>query len=1304
MNFNHPYYLNNKIIYAMNMVMGNDQSGVITNERTTKIIKDNVPEVKGCCNVQDSIILFTETNIQVFNTKDDTCEIILELECTIENDVTSKCRIDECGNIELYWTEIVTDDKSNDVQPKDKFLELDCEFKLIKEINSCDDLLFSQCFECPEVEINVVSGGNVLTGIHWVLVKDVESQNYCEISRPISIFKDCTDVEQNSGQSISINVDSTNYDLVIISQYNSQITAQIFEDQSNNFIFNGQVGSAISLNEVLVNTVSQDSNLLECFNNKLLKANLRSDKEIPVQHYAKDIITKWKTIKVNSNYYNSSQHLLSAMRDEVYSIGIRYKYCDGTCSSWAHIPNNTNTKNTSDINPNDDKNPYDCNKPKWEVYNTATVTEKPHEESVTTINNCEEEITIGTWERGELAYYESCQSYPEDTYECDIYDCEGNIVVNEGDRIFPTGNIRFHKMPDNEVTCYFESNKTKETAVPIFDRDIGTDIITNNSSPYDDGFIFPILLEFENIVLPPCTVGYEIGIVERNETNSTIQSKGFLHGTYLGLGKDGKEYLTPKLAVNSDNYLDQWIQQDPSQGTTDTTTNSPVNAYIYQTSQLNRSGNCVKFIKDFRALGVFYGGNDATDELIEGATDPNIGSRMGFNYTQVINVNCKQCLIKDITKAPHNSIVNSSNFTYPLNNQFKESSVYLELNKNNIIPLSCATDNDYTILTTNQDNNDENVGIQATLQNNQTSDESFSYSNHGLWQGNLDNQKYVEGCIHYVSLKNKICNPYSLYDIYTPIGNTSTVGLDSFISPLEYKRTAYYTSADKLDNQSTDNYQGQEININTFFDTTNERPTKTLHSIHFGFIESNINTWRDKCQNTYTCSSESIDASFNQDVILDNGLLNFHYDPNALITKNLEDNCKDYMTDYSSIGLLNGFITREYCCNDKFPNRIAYSNSQELTNREENWKVFLANNYIDIPKECGPITRLINMGNVLYAHTKEGVWRIFTNNQLQADSNNIYVGTGDLFNQVPTKIYTSEIGYGGLENYNDAIQTEWGYYWVDRKAGKIHHMSNNGQMKELNAELDQFFKENYRLCDATDIQWGYDVKLNRLLLTVFNEDKCFTISLHTRLEKEAWISFHSYKPNKYLSTRKDLYSIEDNNLQLHNRCKCEFLTPFTVEYVITAQSLNKKEISTPFNNILESIELFIETKKCNNDGELCICTKDYFDQVEIYNNCQSTGPINLVKQNRSSKRLLDKSEQEITLQGNAWVIKTKFNYSDGNVVREYPCDDAKAVIDRFNNDCKELCYPYYIVRLTSTKSDVEFKLLDRNQNISLKNK
>lgn len=188
---------------------------------------------------------------------------------------------------------------------------------------------------------------------------------------------------------------------------------------------------------------------------------------------------------------------------------------------------------------------------RWQVYNTALKDDAAED---------------GFFSSGEMSYYECCTKYP------DVLDCEGN-------RIYPTGNIRHHKFPDTILEPH-----------------------------HDESYIYPIGIKFDNIEPPEeyadQVQGYYIVRVRRDEVNKTIVDKGFI---------DRAEYYNnnPEDDTNTNGYYSYTksgtVLDNSGYGTSD-------KVFVFHSSRtyFNRDflgGTHVKFEQSYEYAG---GSNSAT--------------------------------------------------------------------------------------------------------------------------------------------------------------------------------------------------------------------------------------------------------------------------------------------------------------------------------------------------------------------------------------------------------------------------------------------------------------------------------------------------------------------------------------------------------------------------------------------------------------------------------------------------------------------------------------------------------------------
>ena len=136
-------------------------------------------------------------------------------------------------------------------------------------------------------------------------------------------------------------------------------------------------------------------------------------------------------------------------------------------------------------------------------------------------------------------------------------------------------------------------------------------------------------------------------------------------------------------------------------------------------------------------------------------------------------------------------------------------------------------------------------------------------------------------------------------------------------------------------------------------------------------------------------------------------------------------------------------------------------------------------------------------------------------------------------------------GYGGVRYPNGAINTPYGYIFIDEEAGRIYS-SNGGKLEEIsNIGVRQFMKNNLKLKGdqekyIVDQKYdkgigyaiGYDYKFERILITKkdYEDGKDVSWTLSYDPAEKTWVSFHSYTPHLYMYNRFGIYTEHEGDL------------------------------------------------------------------------------------------------------------------------------------------------------------------------------
>lgn len=162
-------------------------------------------------------------------------------------------------------------------------------------------------------------------------------------------------------------------------------------------------------------------------------------------------------------------------------------------------------------------------------------------------------------------------------------------------------------------------------------------------------------------------------------------------------------------------------------------------------------------------------------------------------------------------------------------------------------------------------------------------------------------------------------------------------------------------------------------------------------------------------------------------------------------------------------------LALEYdCCSDckeTFVHRWRWSEQSFQEELTDNYRVFLPNNYRDIPGETGEITNMFTINNDLFLHTREALWQVPRNYQERVTDQIIsFIGTGSYGEIPPQRIIDDETGNSaGSQHKWATIKTPEGVFFVSENTRKIYQF-NGKQLKPISdAGLSNWFQNNISL-------------------------------------------------------------------------------------------------------------------------------------------------------------------------------------------------------------------------------------------------
>lgn len=198
---------------------------------------------------------------------------------------------------------------------------------------------------------------------------------------------------------------------------------------------------------------------------------------------------------------------------------------------------------------------------------------------------------------------------------------------------------------------------------------------------------------------------------------------------------------------------------------------------------------------------------------------------------------------------------------------------------------------------------------------------------------------------------------------------------------------------------------------------------------------------------------------------------------------------------------------------DIYNKTIRRSNVIQDESRENSWRKFSLEAYKNITENKGIITNLVGIGNLVLAHTEHSLFMFDLNNELKTIDQNIQLHQLDAFDVAYKEVFTSELGYGGLQDKRSAIVDQFGYIFYNNDDNNIYRFDNK-QLAIISNDIVEWLIK----AKPNNVRFAHDIRNNRLLIkfdyNIFrkNEDGS------TFTQKRNLVLSYNYKTQNFIST------------------------------------------------------------------------------------------------------------------------------------------------------------------------------------------
>lgn len=212
---------------------------------------------------------------------------------------------------------------------------------------------------------------------------------------------------------------------------------------------------------------------------------------------------------------------------------------------------------------------------------------------------------------------------------------------------------------------------------------------------------------------------------------------------------------------------------------------------------------------------------------------------------------------------------------------------------------------------------------------------------------------------------------------------------------------------------------------------------------------------------------------------------------------------------------------------DRFDKTVRRSNVIQDETRINGWRTFAVEGYKNITENKGKITNLIGIGTVLLVHTEHSLFMFDVDNTLKTQDKDIQLLQPDTFDVSYKEVFTSDLGFGGLQDDKAFVVDQFGYIFYNNDFNRFYRF-DNGQL----AYIDDDIIEWLRLVKPYNVRFANDKFNNRILFRcnykLGNEVKHITISYN--YNTKSFVSTHSYDFDEAYNTKSELYFIVNGDI------------------------------------------------------------------------------------------------------------------------------------------------------------------------------
>lgn len=205
---------------------------------------------------------------------------------------------------------------------------------------------------------------------------------------------------------------------------------------------------------------------------------------------------------------------------------------------------------------------------------------------------------------------------------------------------------------------------------------------------------------------------------------------------------------------------------------------------------------------------------------------------------------------------------------------------------------------------------------------------------------------------------------------------------------------------------------------------------------------------------------------------------------------------------------------------EEYDKTVRRSNVIQDESRVNAWRTFPVEGYKNITENKGIITNLIGIGTYLLVHTQHSLFMFNGDATLKTEDKDIQLAQPDAFDTNYVEVFTSDHGYGGLQDNLSFVVDQFGYIFYNNDFRQLFQF-DNGKLNIIDQDITLWLKK----VSPINVRFANDKFNKRILIKFDYNDGQNADVLSYHYDNGGFVALHDYYFTEAFNTKIKLYML-----------------------------------------------------------------------------------------------------------------------------------------------------------------------------------